>query len=109
MGSPKPFGLKFWTQPPRSSPDSAMARHSLLASLLLFALALLLAPLAISFTGLPALRASPRVLARAEGNLGGDFWAHPWAEELAASPKGDDMEFEDVVEPWLSSGWLLGL
>merc|ERR1719401_2915188 len=32
-----------------------------------------------------------------DGNLGGDFWAHPWAEELAASPKGDDMEFDDVV------------
>mmetsp|Transcript_77271 Transcript_77271/g.244164 ORF Transcript_77271/g.244164 Transcript_77271/m.244164 type:complete len:160 (+) Transcript_77271:82-561(+) len=31
------------------------------------------------------------------GNLGGDFWPHPWAEELAESPKGDDITFEDVV------------
>ena len=32
------------------------------------------------------------------GNLGGDFWPHPWAEELGKSSKGDDMTFEDVVE-----------
>lgn len=32
------------------------------------------------------------------GNLGGDFWAHPWAEALGESPKGDDMTFADVVE-----------
>mmetsp|Transcript_16200 Transcript_16200/g.34297 ORF Transcript_16200/g.34297 Transcript_16200/m.34297 type:complete len:164 (-) Transcript_16200:69-560(-) len=32
------------------------------------------------------------------GNLGGDFWPHPWAEELAANPKGNDITFEDVVE-----------
>lgn len=31
------------------------------------------------------------------GNLGGDFWAHPWAEELANNAKGDDIAFEDVV------------
>mmetsp|Transcript_18140 Transcript_18140/g.45787 ORF Transcript_18140/g.45787 Transcript_18140/m.45787 type:complete len:152 (-) Transcript_18140:80-535(-) len=41
---------------------------------------------------------APLVLQRrAQGNLGGDFWAHPWAEELAASPKGEDIEFDDVV------------
>mmetsp|Transcript_78429 Transcript_78429/g.205834 ORF Transcript_78429/g.205834 Transcript_78429/m.205834 type:complete len:147 (+) Transcript_78429:83-523(+) len=32
------------------------------------------------------------------GNLGGDFWPHPWAEELGKSSKGDDMTYEDVVE-----------
>merc|ERR1719198_2523763 len=31
------------------------------------------------------------------GNLGGDFWPHPWAEELAKSDKGDSLSFEDVV------------
>lgn len=32
------------------------------------------------------------------GNLGGDFWPHPWAQELGKSPKGDSITFEDVVE-----------
>mmetsp|Transcript_18139 Transcript_18139/g.45785 ORF Transcript_18139/g.45785 Transcript_18139/m.45785 type:complete len:144 (-) Transcript_18139:80-511(-) len=50
-----------------------------------------------AFVGQPALRGVPLMTRRAEGNLGGDFWAHPWAEELAASPKGEDIEFDDVV------------
>ncbi|CAE8642097.1 unnamed protein product [Polarella glacialis] len=30
-----------------------------------------------------------------QGNMGGDFWAHPWAQALAT--KGEDIEFENVV------------
>mmetsp|Transcript_9191 Transcript_9191/g.32528 ORF Transcript_9191/g.32528 Transcript_9191/m.32528 type:complete len:142 (+) Transcript_9191:89-514(+) len=44
----------------------------------------------------PALRAG-RVAVAADGNMGGDFWAHPWAEELSKSPKTDNIEFDDVV------------
>mmetsp|Transcript_120712 Transcript_120712/g.240394 ORF Transcript_120712/g.240394 Transcript_120712/m.240394 type:complete len:150 (-) Transcript_120712:199-648(-) len=39
-----------------------------------------------------------RTVASAEGNLGGDFWPHPWAEELAASDKGESITFDDVVD-----------
>merc|ERR1719436_2003386 len=46
---------------------------------------------------------------RSDANLGGDFWAHPWAEELAASPKGDDMVIDDVVEHFNSKREAEGL
>eukprot|EP00416_Gambierdiscus_australes_P039867 CAMPEP_0171100540 /NCGR_PEP_ID=MMETSP0766_2-20121228/53020_1 /TAXON_ID=439317 /ORGANISM="Gambierdiscus australes, Strain CAWD 149" /LENGTH=147 /DNA_ID=CAMNT_0011560385 /DNA_START=44 /DNA_END=487 /DNA_ORIENTATION=- len=82
-------------------------RYRLLAGLLAAAAVVAATSLVTGFA-LPLIGASPRaavaskVAVAAEpidgGNLGGDFWPHPWAEELAESPKGDEITFEDVVE-----------
>ena len=50
-----------------------------------------------------------RTVVSAEGNLGGDFWPHPWAEELAVSDKGDGMTFDDVVDHFNSKREAEGL
>eukprot|EP00401_Gymnodinium_catenatum_P013085 CAMPEP_0117551884 /NCGR_PEP_ID=MMETSP0784-20121206/49419_1 /TAXON_ID=39447 /ORGANISM="" /LENGTH=108 /DNA_ID=CAMNT_0005348933 /DNA_START=65 /DNA_END=388 /DNA_ORIENTATION=- len=57
-----------------------------------------------AFVGQPALRGTAQAppgrfvaMAAAAGNLGGDFWEHPWAQELASNPKGEDITFDDVV------------
>eukprot|EP00931_Biecheleriopsis_adriatica_P083465 TRINITY_DN57057_c0_g1_i1.p1 TRINITY_DN57057_c0_g1~~TRINITY_DN57057_c0_g1_i1.p1 ORF type:complete len:135 (+),score=35.56 TRINITY_DN57057_c0_g1_i1:47-451(+) len=48
------------------------------------------------FAAFPAAARVVRVAARADGNLGGDYWAHPWAEELGEKYK-DDISFDDVI------------
>mmetsp|Transcript_17348 Transcript_17348/g.47138 ORF Transcript_17348/g.47138 Transcript_17348/m.47138 type:complete len:145 (-) Transcript_17348:33-467(-) len=76
-------------------------RRAPLALVALLAVAAFAAGLSLrAFVGHPAPRglASSRTAVRADGNMGGDFWAHPWAEELAASPKGEDLTFDDVVD-----------
>lgn len=83
-----------------------MARGHRSSTTLLLAVAALWAGRAFLLsgsTGRPAAAAARLVARRAEtpvdgGNLGGDFWAHPWAEALGKSPKGDDITFDDVVE-----------
>jgi len=83
-----------------------MARDHRSGAALLLAVAALWAGRAFLLsgsTGRPAAAAARLVARRADapvdgGNLGGDFWAHPWAEALGKSPKGDDIEFDDVVE-----------
>ncbi|CAK0817953.1 unnamed protein product, partial [Prorocentrum cordatum] len=90
---------------PRPTPRMARGRRSATAALLGAAAlwagrAFVLAP---GGPGHPA-AAAARLVARRSGapvdggNLGGDFWAHPWAEALGKSPKGDDIVFDDVVE-----------
>uniref|UniRef100_A0A7S2JEF3 Uncharacterized protein n=1 Tax=Alexandrium andersonii TaxID=327968 RepID=A0A7S2JEF3_9DINO len=77
-------------------------RHgSSLSVFVLLAIAAIAATLfSRAFVGQPVVLRGPAalVLRRADGNAGGDFWPHPWAEELGKSPKGDDIEFEEVVD-----------